>query len=215
MSQVRSLLWIALAIAVVRLGYIGLIRHESRTQLNQTVENRNACPADDHIRDTGHGLRITQFYAREREVVDGEQGLICYGVRDAVSVVLDPPVEELSPTLTRCFFVEPRRDTEYTLTAQDGSGQQVRESLTLRVRPAPAEIRMIATSERKIKRGEEVTVCYGVAKTRSLRLEPIGMGLPPSPKNCARIYPPVSGTYTLVATGEGGTDRQSFRVEVK
>ena len=36
---------------------------------------------------------IVQFYARSAEIIDGERDVICYGVRNAKAVRLEPPVE--------------------------------------------------------------------------------------------------------------------------
>lgn len=166
--------------------------------------------------DGGSAVRITQFYARAGEIVDGEQNLVCYGVRNARSVRIEPPVESLRPAQTRCFFVEPHQDTTYRLVAEGADGSQASESFEVRVKPAPPEIRMFAVSEKKIVRGDAVTLCYGVAHARAVRLDPDGWALAPVPQNCARIYPKVTGTFTLVATGvDGRTERKKFSVAVK
>ena len=89
------------------------------------------------------------------------------------------------------------------------------ESFRVHVKPAAAAILMLATSERQIPRGEAVTLCYGVAHARAVRMEPNGWQLPALGKNCTRFYPKASGTYTLIATGEGGTDRKDFSITVR
>ena len=43
--------------------------------------------------------RILQFYAASGAVDAGENVTICYGVEDAKSVRIEPPVEELKPAL--------------------------------------------------------------------------------------------------------------------
>lgn len=208
MRRIRILLWMVLAVASARLLWIGWNRQNSLQPSDRSVQNRYNAP------DLGRGLKITHFYARSGEIVNGEQGLICYGVRDADRVSLDPPVEAVEPVLTRCFFVEPHEDTTYTLRAEDAAGQSVSESFRLRVKPAPPEIRMLA-SEPKIQKGDAATMCYRVEHARTVRLEPIGWQLTPS-KNCVRFYPAMTMTYTLVAFGDaGGTDRRSFRVAVQ
>jgi hypothetical protein len=202
MRRIQILLWIALAVVSARLVWIAIERRD--------VAPSGAVAAPD----IGRGLKITHLYAREGEIVEGEQGLICYGVRDAEKVWLNPPVENVGPTLTRCFFVEPRQDTSYTLTAEDGAGRRVSESIHLRVRPAPPEIRMLA-SEKEIQKGDAATVCYGVEHARTVRVEPIGLPGAPT-KACVRFYPAASMTFTLVATGDAGrTDRRKFRIVVK
>ena len=214
MRQIRTLLWIALAIAVARLSWIGLVRHDSRLRVQRAAEMRNESPGGAAAY-TGTDLKITQFYARDGEIIDGEPGLICYGVRNAARVWMEPPVEQLSPALTRCFFVEPHADTSYTLIAEDAAGKRTSESFQLRVKPAPPEIRMLAVSDRRIHKGDAMTICYGVAHTTAVRLEPIQWHLPPA-QNCVRFYPSATTKFTLVAVGEGGrTDRRAFQVAVQ
>ena len=47
---------------------------------------------------------------------------MCYGVANAKTVSIDPPVEGVWPSVARCLNVSPRRTTVYTLTASDGAG---------------------------------------------------------------------------------------------
>jgi len=63
----------------------------------------------------------------------GEHTLLCYGVNDAKTVRLEPSVEEVWPSFTRCIQVSPRKDTEYKLTAEDAAGHSVSQSVTIRV----------------------------------------------------------------------------------
>jgi hypothetical protein len=213
MKQTNILLCIGLSFAVARLGWVWLARHDGRLRMEDATQARRArnhqIPTDDGA------VGITQFYARSSEVTEGDPNLICYGVRNATSVRIDPPVENLAPAVNRCFFVEPQQDTTYKLLAEGPDGGQVSESFRVRVKPAPAAILMFTTSERQIPRGEAVTLCYGVAHASAVRLEPSGWTLPPAAKNCTRFYPKATGTYTLIATGDGGTDRKAFSVTVR
>jgi len=215
MKRTGILLCLGLSLLGARLGWVWLARKDAHSRMEQTSANREragksaAIPADDG------SVRITQFYARSGEMIAGDSNVICYGTSNADSVRVEPPVENLSPALTRCFYIDPQQDTTYTLVALGAGGKQVTESFRVRVKPAPPAILMLATSERQISKGEPFTVCYGVAHTSALRMEPNGWQLPPSAKNCTRFYPGVSATYSLVATGEGGTDRKAFSVTVK
>jgi hypothetical protein len=213
MKPTSILLWIGLSLAVARLGWVWLARHDGRLRMEDATEAKRGrsyqIPADDGA------VGITQFYARSGEVTAGDANLICYGVRNARSVRIEPPVETLMPAANRCFFVDPQEDTTYKLVAEGTDGGEVSESFRVRVKPAPAAILMFATSERQIPRGEAVTLCYGVSHASAVRLEPSGWTLPPTAKNCTRFYPKATGTYTLVATGDGGTDKKAFSVTVR
>lgn len=205
---------VALAVAIAQLAWTWLQRHDADLRVRRMLAGRTArqespAPGD------GPGVRIEQFYARSGEITDAENTVICYGVRNARSVRLDPPVETLTPSLTRCFFVEPKQNTRYTLTAEGADGVTAAESFEVKVRPAPPVFRLLAVSDREIPRGEVLTVCYGVERAAAVRLDPGGWKLPASPKNCIRFYPKQSTEYTLLASGAGGEQRERFKVAVK
>src|SRR6266446_4470878 len=82
-------------------------------------------------------LKVLQFYAVPGEIVTGEQSLICYGVEDAVSVRIEPEVEKLSPSFSRCIGVSPKRDTTYKLIVQGSRQEQESRTLRILVKPIP------------------------------------------------------------------------------
>jgi hypothetical protein len=79
-------------------------------------------------------LKILNFYATPSNLRRGEKGMVCYGVANAKAVRLDPPVERVWPSVARCFEVAPRKDTHYTLTAEDAQGHTAAQSLLLQVK---------------------------------------------------------------------------------
>jgi len=86
----------------------------------------------------------------------------------------------------------------------------------LDLRPAPPSILFVAISQKDIRRGQPLAVCYGVKQAVKVRLDPGGVSLPPMEKSCIQFYPARPTAYTLVATGEDGrTDREQFTVGVK
>ena len=165
---------------------------------------------------TGTGLKILHFYAHTGELTKGEHLIICYGVRDARAVRLEPPVETLSLSPNRCFVDRPKSATTYRLVAQGADGAEVSASFTVNLRPAPPSILFVAISQKDIRRGQPLAVCYGVKQAVKVRLDPGGVSLPPMEKSCIQFYPARTTAYTLVATGEDGrTDREQFTVGVK
>ena len=163
MKQTNILLCIGLSLAVARLRWVWLVRHDGRLRMEDATQARRGAELPDSQR-TMASVGITQFYARSGEVTAGDPNLICYGVRNATSVRIEPPVENLAPAVNRCFFVEPQQDTTYiTVGRRRGRRPGITESFRVSVRPAPAAILMFTTSERQIPRGEAVTLCYGVA----------------------------------------------------
>jgi hypothetical protein len=161
-------------------------------------------------------FRLVQFYVAPPVIVEGEHAIACYGVENAAAVELDPPVEEVHPVLNRCFSLSPEKTTTYRLRATGRQGEEARAEFTLTVNPAPPFISLFATSDKKIARGDFFTLCYGVEHAQVVRLEPLGLQLPPMAKNCVKTRPVVSTNYTLVAAGvEGMTSQKTVRVEVQ
>src|ERR1700722_5561749 len=72
---------------------------------------------------TADPVKIIAFYARDTVVTEGGNTLLCYDVSNAKSVRIDPPVEGVSPSLTRCVEIRPKGETRYTLTAVGADGQ--------------------------------------------------------------------------------------------
>lgn len=99
--------------------------------LRRRSEAARALPPD--LR--GNQLKILQFYAIPAELRRGEKGQICYGVLNATAVRMEPEVEALSPTLSRCFEIAPRASTRYTLKAEGKDGGTISESFVLKVAP--------------------------------------------------------------------------------
>ena len=53
--------------------------------------------------DPSKGLKIIMFYGTPAVVDEGEPASICFGVQNAKSVRIDPPINELRPTFNRCL----------------------------------------------------------------------------------------------------------------
>jgi hypothetical protein len=79
-------------------------------------------------------LKILSFYVSPGLIRRGEKALVCYGVVNARTMRLDPAVERMWPSASRCFTVTPDRETRYTLTAEDANGHTATESFVLQVK---------------------------------------------------------------------------------
>jgi len=83
-------------------------------------------------------VRILQFYANVGMVTAGQRATLCYGVENARSVSISPPVEGIYPALQRCVQILPQHTTHYTIMAEGYDGRVAMQSLTLPVEAAPA-----------------------------------------------------------------------------
>jgi len=173
--------------------------------------------------DAKPAVRITQFYPSPPVIAPGDTTNLCFGVEFADSVEIDPPVERLWPTLSRCIAVQPKTTTSYTLRARGASGvatQVVNVVVDARARaeipPAEPLIQFFAASADTIGRGQPVTLCYGVKNATSVRLEPNVMKIEPSERHCFRLILDTTSRFTLVARDAAGrTDRETVVVQVK
>jgi hypothetical protein len=82
----------------------------------------------------GTDVRILQFYARDGVIAPGAHTVICYGVVNAKSVHIDPPVDGVSVSLNRCVEIAPRHNTQYTLTAEGNDGHVVSAGFVVSVK---------------------------------------------------------------------------------
>jgi hypothetical protein len=206
---------VGLAVAALYLVWVGLSRQSmnresERVQQQKTRKDSGGIPQEL----AGSDLKILHFYASPSEVIEGEKANVCYGVLNAAEVRLEPPVEELYPTLNRCVSVSPRRTGEYRLIAQSAAGIAT-ASFSLKVKPPPPYITFLAISEQEVRRGQPITLCYGVKDTTSLRLDPGGRPLAISDRICTKVFPVRTTEYAITATGrDGSTDRLSVTITV-
>ncbi len=162
--------------------------------------------------DTGE-VRILNFYA-PRIPERGRPFTLCYGVVNAVRVEMDPPLAELFPSISRCVQVTLQRDTRATLTAYGKDGRAVRVQIDLPVREPPPEILFVEISSREVRRGGRFTLCYGVRDAARVRVEPGGMNLPVSRKNCATWFI-VQAPEKLIAESPAGRVEAALPVRMK
>ena len=116
--------WLLVVIALGYAGWTVWSRNQDATRVAQEAREQEARRAAEVVRLTGgEKLKILSFYGTGR--------LICYGVANAKTVRIVPYVEDLKPSLSRCLEVHPGKPTEYKLTAEDGAGHTVEQSIVI------------------------------------------------------------------------------------
>jgi hypothetical protein len=126
---------VALLIAALYVGWTFYSRHESNRRAQEELGARQAA-ARKRVVDQYYGsgeIRIPTFLADNGVLKLGQSTHLCYGVVNAVSVKLDPPVEALKATYRHCIDIAPRKTTTYTLTAFNAAGKSKSVSLEVRV----------------------------------------------------------------------------------
>ena len=136
-------LWLGFAAALVLvLCYVGWIfysRWHENSEINQEVtaerkekDQRDAAATVESL--GGSEFKIISFYASPGEIRRGDTVTMCYGVSNAKSVSIDPPIGETWPSVSRCMQITPKKTTKYTFTADDGKGSTKTSDLTIVVK---------------------------------------------------------------------------------
>jgi hypothetical protein len=79
-------------------------------------------------------VKLLNFSISQIHLRKGDTTQMCYGVSNAVSVVIEPHVEDTKPSYNHCFEIAPKQSTTYTLTAKDKAGHVVKGSLPVVVK---------------------------------------------------------------------------------
>jgi hypothetical protein len=203
---------VTLVIAAAFLLFVFLMRHQATERYNERREPPGA-PQKNAAFDATYGgkdVKILQFYAREGTLIEGNTTVICYGVLNAKSVSIDPPVEGVSPSLNRCVDVSPAATTKYTLTAVDNDGKTVSASFVLTVAPDTAALPRITSfgvAKHLVERGHHVyLVTYSFENARQVSLDPPLFSTLTDSAPFGQFYasPEQTTTYTLTVTGKRG-----------
>ena len=116
----------ALVLAALYTGWVFFWRYQqTRDAEREAAEKQAKFDRDLLDRLGGDKLGVLNFYASPAAIHAGTHVSLCYGVSNATSVVIDPDLGAWKPALSRCIDIQPRRTTEYTLTAKDAKGATV------------------------------------------------------------------------------------------
>lgn len=209
MRRIKVVLRVASIGAAVYLGWVFASRYVATQQWERA---RGRVPAAQNAEFEriygGTEVRILQFYS-PAHVTEGDSATICYGVVNAVSVRIEPPVEGVSPSLNRCVAVTPEEDTRYTMTAEGAGGRIVSESFVLRVKPDAATLPAIGSfrvADHQVDRGRHVfLLTFTAANAETIDIDPpVLPTLRGAPNGRFYVAPRQTTTYTLTATGKKG-----------
>lgn len=135
MRSVVKWLWLPVLIAFGWSAWVLWSRHAENAEIERRAEQKSAAETRKVLQAVGgEDLKVLMFYANPPVVQRGERGLLCYGVSiSAKEVQIDPPVDGVSPSISRCVEVRPGKDTSYTLIAKDGQGKEASQTVSIRV----------------------------------------------------------------------------------
>lgn len=137
MRSLRALLpylTIAVVLAAIYAGWTVYSRWSAHRE-EQRAAKATEAEADKQIVDRygGGKLKILAFYASPATVKPRGRALVCYGVVNAKTVAIEPHIDDIAPSMSRCLEAFPHRTTEYKLSAADAEGHTVTQTLTLHV----------------------------------------------------------------------------------
>ena len=138
-SRLRVLLpytTVAMIIAALYVAWTFYSRYEANNAAAQAIQDKKAEENKRYVSQVyGSGeVKFTAMSADSGVLASGQTTQLCYGVVNAKSVKMDPPVEQLKPSYHHCFEIAPKKTTTYTITADDGAGHTKSESLTIQVK---------------------------------------------------------------------------------
>lgn len=130
--------WLGLAIVALGIACIFYVRWQTNRDIDARAAQKAAAEQRKNAARSvelmgGSKFDILNFYAAPGALRRGDSFQLCYGVSNAASVKLDPPVGSVWPSLSRCLSVTPKKTTTYTLTAADSAGHTKTASLTVTV----------------------------------------------------------------------------------
>jgi hypothetical protein len=171
--------------------------------------------------------KILLFYAAEPVVARGESVVLCYGVENAKSVRMEPPLEDLKPSFNRCFSIAPEKTAEYKFVATGEDGKEVSQRVEVRVEGVKhvenlrhhqegegALIASFSADPKQVTPGQDVNVCYNAMGADTVKLTP-GLNGPSAKIGCIKSAINQTTTFTLEATKGTKTERKSVEVKVR
>ncbi len=137
-SALRKLLPFTTAgvlIAALYVAWTFYSRHQSDVAAQQTAAAKEQARRERTVNAVfGSGEILFSIFSADSGLLKrGERTELCYGVENAKTVKLDPPVAQIKPSYRNCLEIAPKTTTTYTITADDGKGHTKSESLTVRV----------------------------------------------------------------------------------
>ena len=126
---------ILLIIVAFYVGWVFYSRWRDRKEAEQRADAAQQAQQKkvvDQVFGAGQ-VKLLNFSISPIRLRQGESAHLCYGVSNAISVAIEPHVEDTKPSYNHCFDISPKKNTTYTLTAKDKAGHVETGSLTVTV----------------------------------------------------------------------------------
>jgi len=136
-SVIRKMLPFTTAAVVIAALYVGWIfysRWDAQREAERAQREARVQDAQKVLEAYGgNKVTVLSLSASRGVIHHGDSAQLCYGVSNAKTVTMSPPVGDLWPSTYRCVDVSPKTDTTYTLTASDGHGHTDSKAIQIKV----------------------------------------------------------------------------------
>jgi hypothetical protein len=136
MRKAYRFTWMLAVLIVLYLGWVFYSRWSENRAFKVRVQELQESQ-ESTISKTYGELKILGFYATPPIVGPGETAQLCYSVTSAENVRIEPHVENVWPSFSRCVDVRPTENTTYKLIAEDADGKKVTAETTVEVYVVP------------------------------------------------------------------------------
>jgi serine/threonine-protein kinase len=164
---------------------------------------------------------VARFTAEPQTIEAGSAATLRWDVSGATEVTIDPDVGKVDPGGS--FLVNPRSPTTYLLTAKGPGGNATARTAigvtAVQPKPPPKElppppprIPVFRAQPASLKRGERFELTWSVEGASRVAIDH-GVG-PVAAGGTRSLLADATATYTLTATGKGGTAKQQTTVTV-
>lgn len=136
LSKVLPYTTVAVIIVALYVAWVFYSRYERTRDSQRRIAEQQDQKRHETVNEVfGSGeIKFSTFSADSGVLRRGEHTQLCYGVVNARTVKLDPPIEAAKPTYYHCVEIAPAKTTTYTITAEDAKGNIKSQSLTIQVR---------------------------------------------------------------------------------
>jgi hypothetical protein len=210
LARIQAYLWLPIGVLVLYTGWTFL----SRSSGGHAPPAPNNGDPEFERTYGGKEVKILQFYAEGASAQQGQRTLICYGVLNAKSVRMEPPVADLTPAVNRCVGVTETRNTRYTLIAEGNDGQTISASFELAAHADEDSLPKITrfdVADRKPDYSGRMVYMIVFAQTNGQEISidpPAFRTLHGAPTGQFYVAPQTTTTYTLTVTGKFGHKAQ-------
>jgi len=212
---------VAILAAVLCVGWMFAKRQGFGSDASGLQPHTAAASAGSDRPNDADAVKILQFYARDSVLTEGGKTVLCYGVSNARTVRIDPPVEGVGPALSRCVEVRPKRETLYTLIAEGSDGRTVSQSAGVQIASDPAMLPKITSFRmagcvRDYEGKPVFSLAFGAQNVEEVSIDPpVFQPLHGSTYGQFGVRPEKTTTYTLTVAGKyGHVARKQLTVDV-